>query len=71
MKIAASSLPCGVRGKLMSLDRRMLRLALVLAWIAAPLAARAADGVLEINQACAAAGCFAGDSAGFPVTLRG
>jgi hypothetical protein len=32
--------------------------------------ARAGDGVLEINQACAVqAGCFPGDSAGFPVTI--
>jgi hypothetical protein len=30
--------------------------------------ARAADGVLEINQACALTGCFAGDAPGFPVT---
>ncbi len=29
----------------------------------------AVDGVLEISQACVADGCFAGDSAGFPVTL--
>jgi hypothetical protein len=27
------------------------------------------QGRIEINQACAAAGCFAGDSAGFPVTI--
>jgi hypothetical protein len=32
--------------------------------------ARAVDGVLEINQTCAEnTGCFAGDAAGFPVTL--
>jgi parallel beta-helix repeat protein len=30
----------------------------------------AVDGVLEINQACAAnTGCFSGDAAGFPVTI--
>ncbi len=29
--------------------------------------ADASDGRLEINQACVAAGCFAGDSPGFPV----
>ena len=29
----------------------------------------AGDGVLEINQTCAATGCFAGDAAGFPVTI--
>jgi hypothetical protein len=32
-------------------------------------AARAVDGVLEINQTCAAVGCFPGDGAGFPVTI--
>lgn len=32
----------------------------------APLAF-AADGVIEINQACVATGCFPGDEAGFPV----
>jgi parallel beta-helix repeat protein len=45
-----------------------LALALAIALLAAP-AAFAADGVLEINQACAASGCFAGDTAGFPVTI--
>ena len=29
----------------------------------------ASDGVLEINQACVATGCFAGDAAGFPVRV--
>jgi len=29
----------------------------------------AADGVLEINQVCVSGGCFAGDGAGFPVTI--
>ena len=29
----------------------------------------AADGALEINQACVAEGCFPGDAPGFPVTL--
>jgi hypothetical protein len=34
--------------------------------------ALAVDGVLEINQACAVqTGCFAGDTAGFPVTIDG
>jgi hypothetical protein len=33
-------------------------------------AALAVDGVLEINQACAVnTGCFAGDTAGYPVTI--
>jgi hypothetical protein len=32
--------------------------------------ARSSDGVLEINQVCAIGpGCFAGDAAGFPVTI--
>jgi len=32
--------------------------------------AAAVDGVLEINQTCAAlSGCFPGDTAGFPVTI--
>lgn len=31
--------------------------------------ALAVDGVLEINQACVAAGCFTGDTAGFPVDI--
>jgi hypothetical protein len=35
-------------------------------------AARAAGGVLEINQTCAAGpGCFAGDAPGFPVQIDG
>lgn len=34
--------------------------------------AHAGDGVLEINQTCAIeTGCFAGDAAGFPVTITG
>ena len=31
--------------------------------------ALASDGVLEINQTCAATGCFPGDSPGLPVTI--
>jgi hypothetical protein len=49
----------------------MIRIAALVASVAlaaAPIA-RAADGVLEINQACAATGCFAGDAADFPVTI--
>ena len=41
--------------------------ALVTALAAAP--ALAVDGVLEINQACVAAGCFPGDGPGFPVEI--
>lgn len=35
--------------------------------VAAPVLA--ADGVVEINQACVTGGCFTGDSPGFPVTI--
>ncbi len=43
-------------------------LALLLMLLALP--AFAGDGVLEINQTCAVqTGCFAGDTAGFPVTI--
>lgn len=43
---------------------------LVLPFLLAPLAARAGDGVLEINATCAASpGCFAGDDPGYPVTI--
>jgi hypothetical protein len=42
---------------------------LIVAGLLAP-GARALDGVLEINQLCAAGtGCFQGDAAGFPVTI--
>jgi hypothetical protein len=34
-----------------------------------PLAAAADEGRVEINQACADAGCFDGDPSGFPVTI--
>lgn len=37
--------------------------------IAVPLSAIAAEGAFEINQDCAAVGCFAGDTAGFPITI--
>jgi hypothetical protein len=53
----------------MNFDRTILRLALIFACVAAPGFASAGDGVLEINQSCALVGCFAGDTAGFPVTI--
>lgn len=46
---------------------RSVALAGALVWIAT--AAHAGDGRVEINQSCAATGCFVGDSAGFPVTI--
>lgn len=48
----------------------LLPIMLIAAAVAAPLTSSAADGVLEINQACAVAGCFSGDSSGFPVTIN-
>jgi hypothetical protein len=47
---------------------RHLMLLLFLLTFATP--ALAVDGVLEINQTCGVqTGCFAGDTAGFPVTI--
>ena len=37
--------------------------------LVAPSSAFASDGVVEINQACAAVGCFAGDAPGWPVEI--
>ncbi len=48
---------------------RLPCLALAILALAPP--APAADGVVEISQACAAAGCFRADVAGFPVTIDG
>ena len=45
---------------------------LPIALLAAAYAASASEGALEINQTCALqTGCFAGDGAGFPVTIDG
>lgn len=45
---------------------------LVTTSLALATTAEAGDGVLEINQTCAAqTGCFPGDTAGFPVTIDG
>ena len=44
---------------------------LVGAAVAAAPPAFAADGVAEISQTCALAGCFPGDTAGYPVTIDG
>jgi hypothetical protein len=48
-------------------NERMAIAAAVAVAISFGAAARAADGVLEINQVCVATGCFPGDSPGFPV----
>jgi hypothetical protein len=49
--------------------RRAAAFALALAAVL-PRPAAAADGIVEINHACATAGgCFAGDAAGYPVTI--
>ncbi|HET6631475.1 MAG TPA: right-handed parallel beta-helix repeat-containing protein [Rhodanobacteraceae bacterium] len=46
---------------------KLLKLALMLLLCGGP--AMAAEGVLQINQTCAAVGCFDGDLPGFPVTI--
>ena len=47
-----------------------MRWILTLLFLALATRAIASDGVLEINQTCAAqTGCFAGDAAGYPVTI--
>ena len=43
--------------------------AALLATLSVAVSANAVDGVQEINAACAAAGCFASDTAGFPVSI--
>lgn len=53
-------------------QRNLARLTALSLVLGLPVTAFAVDGVLEINQACAAnTGCFAGDAAGFPVTVTG
>lgn len=47
----------------------MKRTVYLLVLLCFAMTARAGDGVREINQACALAGCFAGDAAGFPVSI--
>lgn len=50
----------------------MLALLAAVGAVALALPAAAVDGVLEINHTCASqTGCFAGDSAGYPVTITG
>jgi hypothetical protein len=47
------------------------RILATVATLAAATAAQDVDGVLEINQTCAVnTGCFAGDTAGFPITIN-
>ena len=53
-----------------ALRTAFLGMAALVASATSPVAA--ADGTLEINQTCALqTGCFAGDAAGFPVTING
>jgi parallel beta-helix repeat protein len=48
----------------------MMRILALLLFLTLATPALASDGVLEINQTCAVnTGCFAGDTAGFPVTI--
>ena len=56
-------------GRVVSVARAMPILALMGQLVLAS-SAHAVDGVIEINQTCAVnTGCFAGDAAGFPVTV--
>lgn len=56
------------RGSRFFLSALLVLLAAI--WAGSP--ALGADGVLEINQACALyTGCFAGDAPGYPVTITG
>lgn len=50
--------------------RAMIAIGLATALALKALDAGASDGLLEINQACVAVGCFAGDTADFPVTTQ-
>jgi len=50
-------------------NRIATRLTLMLLALGLASPALASDGVLEINQTCAQAGCFSGDSPGWPVTI--
>lgn len=57
--------------RLSALRPSLARLAAALLVALLPGLSRAVDGVLEIHQACAlTGGCFAGDSAGFPVSIN-
>ena len=47
---------------------RVRSILLLISWVV-PVGANAVDGVMELNQTCAAVGCFAGDSPGFPITI--
>lgn len=54
----------------MQINPYLISLQIAIASIVAPASVIASDGQLEINQACAInAGCFTGDSPGFPVTI--
>jgi hypothetical protein len=56
----------GTKGERMRIRRALVGAAILCSTVAP--GARAVDGVLEIDQTCALAGCFPGDTAGFPVT---
>lgn len=60
--------PAG-RGVFALLARTCPRFAASLALLAVAPPALASDGAFEINQACAAVGCFTGDGPGLPVTI--
>lgn len=49
---------------------KLTALAFAASFAFAASSAHATDGVYEINQACAAVGCFDGDDPGFPVEIK-
>jgi hypothetical protein len=55
--------------RLVPSPRTLTPLLVFLACLVAASATHAVDGVLEINQACVASGCFPGDGPGFPVEI--
>jgi hypothetical protein len=68
---ARLALGCAALFALVRIRRRRVA-ALSFALVASALvssAAHAVDGVVEINQACAAVGCLSGDDPGLPVTI--
>jgi hypothetical protein len=58
-----------MRIKHFPLSNQDLQVVISFVFLLATQPALASDGVLEINQACVATGCFTGDNPGFPITI--
>lgn len=61
----STELETGIHGR----SHRLWSCALVMLAFFTPSTTKAVDGVIEINEACAAVGCFPGDNPGFPVFI--